>query len=428
MAMVGRTSSPKLDGKELPNHALRFQPNSRMKNFIIISCATIFALFSGLHAGGSYLKSVAPDLWQSSWPANGFAIAAHAQREFKKTIIANKGLLPSKLSDKISKNAIRAFRSEPFASPSVQLIALSQDDEKQPSPKLALMQLAAQLSKRSSLTNMWLVNACGQTGDIVCVMENYDKTLRSNSNVRATLFPPMINVLRSTGKVEPFVNTMSKLPPWAGEFWLAVLKDDAALSNAARLRSDLHEQGVDSLASLDSALLYRLVASKKFENADQLFQTLSGFDRSMETELITNFNFSRAPKLQPFDWGLVSKGDYGANINMRTNQLEIDALSGAGDIVASQILKIKPGNYRLAGNIENFSGTKSPPISVSIVCAERGSASTVRIPVEKKSFDNQVVLGSSDCNYYFFNIIADRVDNEEGYDVALNNIGLKRIF
>ena len=389
-----------------------------VKNSIIWIIGLAIALTSGLTAVGAIAKRKAPELAIILHPTNGFSAGNIAFNSLKIAIAGNSGTFPDHVDPKTSGLAQQAFIAEPVVPEAIAILALGEPDH----DKSKLMIEALSLSRRTPLVNTWMIADSGAREDIPALLGHYDTMLRTSSSAAVVVIPILVKALSNDDFVPFFASLLTKQPPWANQFWRAVVGNPEAVGNAARLRGLLYKPNENDNIYYDAHLVRALVNNQQFEAAEALYSRLASQNRG--TALLKNGSFKTEPEYAPIDWQLFSTGEYGAVV--AGGKLQLSAIRNSGGLFARQLVKlpaevvtmeIKPGNP-IPDNAE---------IIVSLKCAQtiKDAPQKIRIPLKRQITNLQIDNKISGCSFYWFDITGHASGSGDGFDVALDSISLR---
>lgn len=389
-----------------------------VKNSIIWIIGLMIAITSGLTAMGAIAKSKAPGLAVILSPTNGFAAEKIASNSIKTSIAENSGHFPDNVSPDATEFARSAFIAEPVVPEAIAILALGEAGN----GKDKLMSEALLLSRRQSLLTAWMIADSGAREDMPALLSHYDTMLRTSSSAAVVVIPVLAKALANDDFVPSFASLLAKQPPWANQFWRAVVGTPEAVGNAARLREMVYKPNENDNIYYDALLIRALVNNQQFDAAEALYYHLESQNR--DPSLLKNASFTTEPEYAPIDWQLFSTGEYGAVVT--DGKLQLSAIRNSGGLFVRQLVKlpaeivtmdIKPGDP-IPDNAK---------IIVSLKCAQtiKDAPQTIRIPLKRQITNLQIDNKSSGCSFYWFDITGHASSSGDGFDVALDSISLR---
>ncbi len=389
-----------------------------VKNSIIWIIGLAIALTSGLTAVGAIAKNKAPELAITLSPKNGFAAGKIALNSVKASIAENSGKFPDHVNAKATEFARKAFIVEPVAPEAVAILAFGEADQ----DKRQLMNKALLLSRRQPLVTAWMIVDSGARKDMPALLSHYDTMLRTSSSAAAAVLPVMADALANENFVAPFASILAKQPPWADQFWRAVVGNPAALGNAARLREMVYKPKENDNIYYDARLVRALVDNQQFGAAEALYSHLASQNRG--PGLLKNGSFKTEPEYAPIDWQLFSTGEYGAVIT--GGKLQLSAIRNSGGLFARQLVKL-PAQIVTMDIKPDKPIPDNAEIIVSLRCAQiiKDAPHTIRIPLKKQIANLQIDNKNSGCSFYWLDINGRASGSGDGFDVAIDSISLR---
>lgn len=389
------------------------------KNSIIWIIGLAIALTSGLFAMGAIAKDKAPVLAVSLYPINGFAAEKIASELIKASIAENSGQFPDHIGPKASEFARKAFIAEPITPEAVAVLAFGGTDQE----KRKLMNEALFLSRRQLLVTAWMIADSGARDDMLALLKHYDSVLRSSRSAASAIIPVMAKVLADESSIAPYTSLLKKQPPWAYQFWGAVVRTPEAVGNAASLRQALYKTNEDDALYQDAALIRALISNQQFEIAEALYYLLA--DQKEPGSLLKNGSFDMEPEYYPIDWQLFSTGEYGAAV--RNGKLELSAIQNSGGLFARQLVKLPAQMVTMDIKLSAPIPDKTQ-IFVSLRCAQKmdKAPQSIRIPLERAIANLQINNAQSGCSFYWLDINGRAAESGGGFDVSLDSISFEK--
>lgn len=397
-----------------------------IRQFCIWALTLAFAIIAGWQAFGQVAREPQPLLAIHAWPTNGHALASAADALFKTAVRDNGNLIPKSMSPQAGDLARHGFALEPLSAEAVRMTALDLDMSGDRARARKVMRLVTALSKRDRIANFWLVEDYGRLQNLPAILEKYDWTLRTSRSVQEVLFPVMVQSLTDPIFIAPYHDLLRSNPPWAPDFWQRLVRSKGSLVNAARLRARLGSGAGASLGEQDAELSNQLVKNGHLTEAFSLRQSLLGNEANGKTmELIANADFAKQPFLPPFDWELLSDGEYGAAIDSEQGQLIVSAVPDASGVAARQLVKAPPGNYRLQVQLAQ-NKLESTELRVDVRCAQapRATNRVASLPITGKNNTLDLTLGGGGCGFFWIEWVVTIPGGAPFDDVVVDAIRL----
>tara|TARA_R110000772_G_scaffold46813_9_gene106924 strand:+ start:5208 stop:6380 length:1173 start_codon:yes stop_codon:yes gene_type:complete len=389
-----------------------------VRNSIIWIIGFVIAITSGVTAMGAIAKNKAPELAIILSPTNGFAAEKIASNSMNTAIAGNSGHFPDNVSPNATEFARSAFIAEPITPEAIAILALGEAGNE----KDKLMSEALLLSRRQPLVTAWMIADSGVREDMPALLSHYDAMLRTSSSAAVVVIPVLAKALANDDFVPPFASLLAKQPPWANQFWRAVVDTPEALGNAARLREMVYKPNENDNIYYDALLIRALVNNQQFDAAEALYYHLESQNRG--SSLLKNASFTMEPEYAPIDWQLFSTGEYGAVVT--DGKLQLSAIRNSGGLFVRQLVKL-PAEIVTMGINPGDPIPDNAEIIVSLKCAQtiKDAPQTIRIPLKRQITNLQIDNKSSGCSFYWFDITGHASGNGDGFDVALDSISLR---
>ena len=385
--------------------------------------AALLAVAAGASSIGFVFLQRSPALAVSLWPVNGFALPElvdAATSSSATSVTGNVVAVPAEVAQ-LARDAISV---EPTSAAALRALALHHQGEGRLDRTEALMRLAARLTQRDEIVNLWLVNRDLQSDRLDEALARWDVTLRSIGDRRGYVVTTMAAALADPRLIPSFYRLLRTQPPWAPDFWHAAAQTPPSLDNAARLRTALARAGIGGERERDNLMLTALVERRYFARALDLAEAL-GQGRGAAGGALTNGDFSRDPAGSPLDWQLPSSGEVGASVDTRASLLEISAAGGARGLVARQLVNLDPGRYRLV--VVLGAAAETSPLTVGLTCAEEGSSPGRTFVVDARAAAQEIDLRGARCRHHWVTLSVNATDHPDGIDITVDSVRLTKL-
>ncbi len=262
-----------------------------------------------------------------------------------------------KLADAES-NARRTLAREPLNSVAMSLIGAIRERQGRPADTEALMTAAVNINHRENIADLWLF-------DHLLAQKNYDAAflradalLRREADFTSQLFPRLAGSLNDPNAIPPLARRLAKAPAWRNIFTRDIMDTYADSNGPFSLLSEIQKSGGQVTPEELTALLTRLVANKRYDEA--YLDWILFLPDKMTTRIayVYDGDFAGLPDSKPFGWNFAD----GASGVMEPppDRPSDPALHIIYDGVAnrnfpSQLLVVPPGRYQLKGEV--MSGT-----------------------------------------------------------------------
>lgn len=321
-------------------------PRTRIGFFRVVT-AVLFVLSAGWAtvavSAAALLREVNPAFVLRLAPADARAKVKQAEQE----IASAKGPdIPSRPAD-LSREALRR---DPTLVGAWRTLGLAEAVRGRQAAASQFFGIAQRLSRRDAVTQLWLIEDYVRRNDVPGALHHYDIALRTSKSMVEVLLPKLVPAAADPVIARPLAEILSTEPPWAFHFYnylVGGLSSSAAASGLiARLPPEVRLKHLDTLRRLIPLAVER----KEYDAARQTYLRLSG---ASQDELLRNGDFEQASAFPPLEWQFTDTPDLhavqaAAPDARQGTVLRVSASSGAVGIVASQLLLLAPGTYRLA--------------------------------------------------------------------------------
>jgi hypothetical protein len=304
------------------------------------------------------------------------------------------GTLP-KLSDGLMERARDAYANDPLEVSSLRSIALGgivQEDEER---ARQLLRVAARISRRDSIADLWLAQDYGKSGDVASMMASFDYTLRTSERAREFAMAPVVNTLATSQTYAPLGTLLARRPDWEVDFWAELAANPVGLANAA---SFFEASGVpieQVPANIRAALYLNL---NRIRNFDTLFRLAALDAGSRETvQALAAGNIVSTDGGSPLAWNLHSAGSYSATVHKDTGELRIDGRSGAFGVAADRVIRLER-DQRLSLQLAE-PVPENANVALTVRCADESKRELAVVTARPGDRRADGILAASGCDY-----------------------------
>jgi hypothetical protein len=236
------------------------------------------------------------------------------------------------------------------------------------------MHAADQLSRRDLMSRVWLIQTAVNKGSVADALTNFDIALRTSEQAPQLLFPILASALTDDSLARPIGALLKRRPPWAERFIYDTVSAGGDLRNLGRVVGTL-----DPKPMLGAEDLRALAVAKLLEQGDLTtarIVALPSLPVRQRAKLVVDPGFTESEGYTPFNWAFSSEPDRSANRALAEEGgpgLLIDATKGPGGIVASQLLALPPGAYRIASIRDGATMTDRTVPFWTLACGDASS-------------------------------------------------------
>jgi hypothetical protein len=315
----------------------------------------------------------------------------------------------------------------------LRLLSTSTADRGDEKARIALLSLSERLSRREFGTQMLLIEKGSQGDGITETLKHYDVALTTELEVKDTLYPILAAAIEDPAINAAFAPYMLTARPWVPEFmWYKYEKDRAsnALTDAAlRLGG---QPGFPEFKRYKQLFFDRAVRTGQIGTAKQFYARFKVADATLLTS--TAF-IAPAPDKEDglVRWQLFEL-PYVVPQFIRAQpgapyQLSVTASSGARGVIASKLLLLDPGAYRLSFDYRDVDLVPGTVAVWTMQCAVGDAQPLIwqsdgRIPVSGGS--TSVVTIPASCGAQTLSLTVTASGEQRDSSFTVSTIGLTR--
>ena len=235
----------------------------------------------------------------------------------------------------------------------------------------ALFHLSDAISRRSLATRLWLIQDAVQRGDAGSALADFDIALRTSTDAPAVLFPILAGATGDPTLSAPLARLFDKPSDWRAAFFHYALTEVQVDGGLVHVMPLMRDKAWLVASGAADELVGNLVADERFADARRIYDL---FSRDREPgQLVRDGAFADPHAAFPFGWQFTQKGEIGAERSLVRGRptLTYQALSGGDGVVASQLLMLSPGRYRLSVRAASTATDRDAPPYWTTTCAGR---------------------------------------------------------
>jgi len=315
--------------------------------------------------------------------------------------------------------ARRALRRSPVSAAGARMIAAARDVAGDPLAARRLMVYSESLSQRDLPTQVWLIQDAVLHNDLRSALHHYDIALRSSEASKPLLFPVLVKALDQPAVVTGLVDTLTARPKWAAGFLDLAASQGQDLDGLAALIHGIALRGYTVPEAVLATASARMVDARRYDIAWQVYAV---GDPHAARDVIRDPDFARPGLVEgPFVWTIVSGNGLSAEPRRYGARaaLAYRAATGAGGVVARQLLMLPTGSFGLSGIVPDRAAG-SPPALVRLTCAGNGPA-IAAISADAPTFARPFAVPAS-CPAQWLEIVVDGGDNPLGASGAVGGL------
>jgi len=274
-------------------------------------------------------------------------------------------------SQRPSSSAVRvlvrnALRRDATLTLAIELRALDMDSAGDTQGAARLFSLSRMISRRSLGTHTWLIQHAVKRGDVAEALAEYDLALRTSTAAPRLLFPVLAKAAANPELASPIAQTLDRPSDWREMFLDYAIARPGSVQRIVALFLKMRDRSFLKDKQIDRLLIGQLVKDGSFGPAERV--ELAFGPPIAKGSLVRDPGFSEAQFHFPFGWTLIEAADVWAQRD-RASGLAYHGASGGAGQIATQLLTLAPGSYRLvARNAEPAADTAALPYW-TVTCA-----------------------------------------------------------
>ena len=277
---------------------------------------------------------------------------------------------PDKAADRRVSMARTARRDEPLAAAAPRQIAMAEDRNLIGTDAFPLMDLAARLSRRDGVAQIWLAQHAIKQGELGRSVEHLDTLLRVHEKQKNLIFPQLAKIDDSAPFAKALAVRSDRGALWVSEYLMFLLSGAGKAEFVADVLSAIREpQSLRHGDDITRETIRTLAVAEKGARAADLFaavrksgliQTEAGSENSSPTDL---------------RWTLLNWPDAASEWRGEGSSKALDVLveSGTRRTIAQQVRFDPPGNFRYSPEQDNLNIADGAKITIRLDCAGKAA-------------------------------------------------------
>ncbi len=235
-----------------------------------------------------------------------------------------------------------------------------------------LFELSNAISRRSLPTRLWLIQRSVDRGDVASALKDFGIALRTSSAAPDILFPVLAGAVTDPGLIVPIAQLLDQPGDWRVAFLSYAISQGNVALPMSRVVLQMRDRAVITDNQIDQLLIGQLISEQSFAAARQVQDAFH--PSTTNATLVRDPNFANPAARYPFGWGLRETGEAGAARDLVAGRpaLVYQALPGGDGQVATQLLLLKPGAYRLIARSASAPADPASPPYWTLTCGQQG--------------------------------------------------------
>lgn len=298
-----------------------------------------------------------------------------------------------RVSNELLAVARLTYAADPLDVPALRTIALGRVVHEDPEKARRIMRLAARLSKRDDVTDLWLAQDYGRLGEMKNMLAAFDHALRTSMRAREAAIGPVVGLAASPESRAALGDLLKRQPDWEDAFWSRFSRDPLALANTEAFFID---SGL-SIELVPEPFRQRLYANLKRGGHFEALYRLAALDPAAGTQALSAGKFIAADGANPLGWDLRSRGDFAARVHDTTGELQIDARAGSFGVAADRVVRLGGGyelTIRMAEPVPD-----NADLELALICLGPNEAELATISLASGSDGGEARVSAGTCEF-----------------------------
>ena len=395
-----------------------------IRGFAVLAVAVVGGWLAAVLAVSGVTRIKSPQTALMLLPSDSVALAARADQ----VLFAN----PAKPPPETAMLARAALKQQALNAKAIRILGYLAEANGDRREALALIKMAARLSRREPGAQLWLIEFYALESDIKKTLGHYDILLTTKPDAQVLLFPRLLYAIEDATVRAALIPYLRQDKSWTSSFLWHAINNNEDLTNVVHLI--LEARGFPKTKSdkqtsreQERTLINRLVGENRFVDARRMYALMP----NASPALLTNPDFTeedRDGRFGSMSWRIPddpnASGSFVNKEGQRKPALSIFVSSATTRTVASRLLYLQAGTYRLNVKFSQFergdggfvqfqircpNGTSSAPIWIFTVYSKR-SVGKFDVPIN--------------CPTQFLDIVASGGKAQLGLEATIDSVSI----
>lgn len=387
----------------------------------VLIAALLLAYWSGVHSAAAFMRHADPERTLRFAGPDAGAFETLAEQE----LVAG---LRARRTGPAKARAQAAITRDAMSAGAFRVLALAAELEGRTRRADLLLRQADRLSRRDLPTRLVLIERAVGRNDIPESLHHYDIALRTSGRSFEILAPTLASAIANAPIADALVPLFRANPPWLGQFLEYAIPNSNAPVALARLMIRTRDQAAVRDRSVVLQMLERLTRESRYRAARQFLAAMvpgRGTDRLLQDG---GFAAGTRDGYAPFDW--VYNASDGAAAEARPGEgLLYFAGPEQNVVVASQLLVLGPGRYRLAATgTNNAANAAAGPVWLLRCAGEQTSLAALEFPAggQPRTASSPFTVPNAGCDGQWLELRLRTGEGGTGIEGRINRIAIER--
>ncbi len=344
-------------------------------------------------------------------------------REAAEALLGNRGRLPAEYYPRIAEAAKR----EPLSAEPYMFFAMQALEQQDLARAERLLVEARRRDPRLRLARLALLGVYLQTNRVAEASEEIAVIVRLVPRAEQLLVPELARLAASPATADAVVAAVGDDPLMAAVI-VRLAQQNVDPEHLLRLAARQPSAAGSSPTSWQATLLDTMVRRGEVRRAHGIWRRLVGI--SGTAPLLYDPRFERRPGPPPFNWALSGSGA-GVAEPAAGGALDVEYYGRASAPLASQLLALQPGRYRLAMRAEGSANGEGSRIEWNVACAGSGAvlaASPLReISYNPRDVAVEFTVPASGCEGQWLRLQGVAAEFPTTQAVKISELSLQRV-
>jgi hypothetical protein len=322
--------------------------------------------------------------------------------------------------------AIKALAQAPMADEPLFIAAAQAVIRRDNATALPLLEEARRRNPRSRLSRLLLLDQYLRAGRVADAASEMTVLARLLPEASKVLVPELARMAADPASQRALITVLRQDP----DMHQAVLKHLVSANADDALILKLAREGASGTPSeppiWPAMLMHNLVQRGDVGRAQELWRQLGG--AKPPEGLVYNGRFKQDAALPPFNWALDTTPAGVAEIGRKPG-LQVEYYGRQRAALASQLLTLSPGTYRLQFEAEGNTSGEGSRLAWEISCAgssaSLGRAEMVGIDYDRKKLSLRFAVPRTGCNAQWLRLVGEPAEFPKTQNVLITNLDIR---
>jgi hypothetical protein len=308
----------------------------------------------------------------------------------------------------------------------IELAALEANEAGDHGKAARLFHLSDAISRRSLPTRLWLIQTSVDRGDVAGALRDFDIALRTSTDAPKLLFPVLARASDDPTLVAPIARLLDRPSDWRLTFLRDAVTDYGAAPGIAAVTLRMRDRSWLIANQIDETVIGELIAQDRYAEARVVQDAFHPITH--DEGLIRDPAFADDGARYPFGWRIEEQGEIGARRSRANGRsvLTYQSLSDGSGPVATQLLILPPGRYRLVTRTALHAADETAVPFWTVTCAEEGGPQITLLDQPQTGLAEADFVTPPDCGAQWLTLNLRGSDRPDGQSGAIADVVVAR--